>query len=369
VHRSLRALAIDLEVRASILLDSLPADLATPAGERVSDVRSRLESLVFEARALVSGPLDDAAEAPRNLDSYLAISRQLRFLETYDAPFLTRWSEADSALTAFCWRFLDDIGWTYPRPLITTFSSDYYWVHPRQRVIAVPANEEKRLLATGDLCHELGHIVFAQAEAQVRGDILRVIQQWLRSHAGADPTTLGGRDPAEFLDDVFLSWRGWLQELICDAVATFLAGSAYGWQHIRLAFLDDRFSFMHEPLLYGEHPADEARMRLILATLRELGDHTNAAGLEDHWSGPIALARAPDHAYGIVYPDPVIARLATNVVAGLRGLGLRSYVGVTGEHDLARVGNAAWEKLRSDPDGYPVWERETVTACLEASTG
>lgn len=369
MHRSLRALGTDLVIRASIVLDSLPPDLKGTAASRASDVRPRLQSLVGETRAFVEQNLEDSAALRANLATYSALSRELRVIELYEVPFLLRWSAADEQLTSFCWRFLDAIGWTYRKPLVGSFSSDYYWVHPRQAVIAVPANEEARLLALGDLCHELGHIVFVKAESELRGDILREIQRWLRAQAPAAAAVLAGRDVADFLNDAFLSWRGWLQEFVCDAIATYLSGPAYGWQHVRLACLDERFGFVFEPLVFEDHPADDARMRLIVATLRVLGEDGAAGELESQWQGLSTLS-APQHpAYDLVYPPQLIEHLARNVVGGSQSIGLRPYVDATDRCDLSVIANEAWKMIRDHPAGYRDWEAATVTTCLAEPTG
>jgi hypothetical protein len=358
-------LAADLEIRAETLLAALPENVDGPLAERMNDLRPRVELLLEETRVLHRSSPEDPGKAESNLRTFQAISRQLRLIEQHDAPFVIRFSDADRALTSFCWTFLANIGWPYPRPLVASFSHEYYWVLPRQALIGVPVNEDQRLLGLVDLCHELGHIAFLADGAAFHGDILSEVKKWAISHRRS-------RDPTSTFDDAFLgdvvtSWRLWLQEFVCDAVATYLVGPAYGWQHLRLTCVEGDHAMMHQlPLDGEEHPADEARMRVILATLELLDDAAEADAIRSHWLGLAAFADPPESGYDVAYPDVLLSAVAATVIKACEKKGLRRYGLASDSCDLAVVANDAWNRLRVDPSTYKDWERATIRQCLVA---
>jgi len=358
-------LAADLEIRAETLMAALPESVDGPLAERMRDLRPRVGLLLEETRVLQRSSLADPGEAQSNLRAFQMISRELRLIEQHDAPFVTRFSDADRALTLFSWAFLANIGWPFTRPLVATFSHEYYWVLPRQALIGVPVNEDQRLLGLVDLCHELGHIAFLADAAAFHGNVLSEVKAWAVSHRRS-------RDPTSTFDDTFLadvvtSWRLWLQEFVCDAIATYLVGPAYGWQHLRLTCVEGDHAMMHQVPLDGEeHPADEARMRVILATLALLNDAAQADAIRSHWLGLAAFADPPEPGYEVAYPDALLSAVAETVIMACEEKGLRRYGLASDSCDLAVVANEAWRRLRADPSSYKDWERMTIRQCLEA---
>jgi hypothetical protein len=366
VHRTLPAIVTDLEIRANALLESLTATPPSELSQRVQSVQRQVQMLRAEAQALRNS-LGDPAEAPQQFDLHLDLSRNLLQFEQFDVPLISRWSEADRLMTEMCHALLSQVGWPFDRPLVACFSTEYYWAHPVRKIIGVPANEERRLLAVGDLGHELGHLAFVENSLQFAGPVLVEVARYVQGQLASPPAGLLD-DPRVFFGDVTLAWRGWLQEFGCDAFATYLLGPAFAWQHLRLACMDDAAAMFFDPVGFGDdHPADDARMRVALIMLRELGHDAQADEIEIRWADLLqVVAAGPTSAYAAAYPDALLRAVAMRVKAHCESLGLRPYDPTAADDDVARVVNEAWEQLHADPDGYAAWESEALSQRREA---
>ncbi len=76
-----------------------------------------------------------------------------------------------------------------------------------------------------------------------------------------------------------------------DVVATYLVGPAFGWQHVRLCA--DRSRDAYRPTLGDErstHPADEARLRGVVAVLERMGASETARQVMDIWGRYLAVS-------------------------------------------------------------------------------
>jgi hypothetical protein len=369
VHRSLRTLAQDLEIRATVLEESLPPAPPEELSPRVNDVLMRLKALRGEARALLSQALEDAAAADVNLRRQLAISQQLQMLEMYDAPLILRWSDSDRVATGVCASLLGQVNWPpdRPKPLVACLSCDYYWVLPKRNMIVVPANEERRLLAIGDLCHELGHLLFSASGAALVGGTLNLVGEHAIATAENPPPGFDADDMPDFAFEIMLAWRHWIQEFVCDAIGTFLVGPAYGWQHFRLTCAEGSITTLYEAIDGDEHPADDARMRTVLEMLKILELRTEAENLNDHWNSlSEAVGATPDDDYQHLYPAHILQSMVETVYKCCVDLGIRPYDPTADATDIPRLTNLAWEKLREDPAAYPDWERDVVNRCASA---
>lgn len=187
MHRTLRALVCDLEIRCTVLLESLPASPATEISGRVNEIREKIKGLSFEARALLSEDLEEPTRAAEHYQTFMNCSRILFTSEHFDLPVILRWGEDDRQITAMCWALLDQVGWPLARPYVGAFSSDYYWAFPLRDIIAVPANEHERLLGIGDLAHELGHLAVASKEAV----LVEHARTGNRTHQGGGSISVG----------------------------------------------------------------------------------------------------------------------------------------------------------------------------------
>jgi len=356
VHSTLRALFSDLEIRCDVLLRNLPAGTEAPVAQRVAEVGAKVSMLRSEAMARLRDTLEDPALAQVHYDEYAKLNRTLVSLEQFELPALMRWAGHDREITQMCSAFLDQIGWPFPLPLVATVSHEYYVALPSRSIIYVPENENERLLAIGDLAHELGHIVLEREMSKLVRDTPNHIMALAAALASASS------EPSGRAFEVGTTWVKWLPEFICDAVATYLTGPAFPLQNLRLCGMQNVLLEAFDVDDGRSHPPDDARMQLALQMLRILamGEHATAIG--ELWDEAVAVTAAvPDTSYTEMFPAELLEVVARNVNAGCSELGLRPYdPGLTEGCDVARLAAAAWEQLLADPAGYAEWERERL---------
>jgi hypothetical protein len=362
VQRVLPAIVTDLEIRADALLNSISGSPPAELSVRVDRVRRQAEMLRGEAHAL-RGLLGDPADASDHFDQHLDLNRILRQLELFDLPLLQRWSPADRLITEMCHALLGQVDWPFEFPLVACFSTEYYWAHPIRKIIAAPANEEQRLLAVGDLAHELGHLAFVEDPLRFVGPVLVEVARYVQRNGVSPPPGLNV-EPRAFFAELSLAWRAWLQEFVCDAIATYLVGPAFAWQHLRLACMEDSSQF-YEPVGFdADHPADDARLRLSLLMLEQLGHHEAACEIEECWGELLTTVGATETPeYEAAYPDELLRAVVLSVRSHCQRRGLRAYDPDAECDDVARLANDAWERLHAEPDGYAEWERQALSAC------
>src|SRR5439155_1841239 len=90
---------------------------------------------------------------------------------------------------------------------------------------------------------------------------------------------------AALLVSLFGQWGDhWLREFICDMIAAYLIGPAFGWQHIRLCAGGSRSAYHPGFGEAAEHPADEARLRGVRAVIRRLGAEVEGQEMQRLWA-------------------------------------------------------------------------------------
>jgi hypothetical protein len=360
---SLRSLVTDLEIRARVAKAAL--EQGPDVGERTVDAIASFDHAGSEAKRLLGENLDSAPDD--FYPTYQHLTQSVFERETFELPFLLHYDDAAARATALCSALLENVSWPFEPMLLGTFSSQYYWTLSAWRVISLPCGEERRLLGIGDLCHELGHTVYAQGDQQLVNDFPISLGVHLRGQLDS-PAIPDGADSFDYLTDVFFSWQeAWLQEFVCDLIATYLVGPAFPRQHARLRAMTQPLSPIYELKPGSSHPADDARMQACLAHISKFGFEDDAAQLRKIWDEIVAASgeRRPA-AYDIFYPTPLLEELAETVADGCVKLGLRPYSPDADPlTDIPRLANTAWDRLEVKPDGYEQWEAETVSRLWE----
>ena len=360
----LRGVLRDLDRRSTVLRTRLAAVTGEPDLQAHSLAGyQRAESLRREVLALLADPsLGTPALLSNHLRAVQALERNATLVECYFLPFVERYGELDRQLTRLCHRLTTQIRWPLPPPLVLAFSNQYYWTLAPFNLISAPATAGASLLRLPDLCHELGHLLQEHHQAALIGDFVVELADYVdheRRRAAAGP---GGPRPSYLYDELFAQWRdAWLVEFVADLVATYLAGPAFGWQHSRLCFGEGQT--LHQPALgqAATHPAEEARLRGVLALLRLMGSAEGPA-IQALWDRYLELRGEAEPAdYDLCYPRPLLNSLAQHVIDGCQTLGLRGFREPPDPQaigpDIPRLLGTAWRKFSQDADNYPAWER------------
>jgi hypothetical protein len=323
---------------------------------------AEIERLRRATDQLLADPgLGAPALLPNHLQLYKRLHEGVDFVESYPLPFVERYSERDRRLTRLCQRLAAQVGWPLPTPLVGAFSAQYYWTFAPFSVICAPAVESETLLGLPDLCHELGHLLIVRYEAELVGTFLAELAQYIADlHHQAVTQQVPPAYPRLY-DHLFAEWRdAWLWEFVSDMVATYLVGPAFAWQHLRLCAAGSRS--VHYPALgeSAEHPADDARLRGVLAALQHLQAATAVQRVRTLWQSYLAIdAAAEPTEYAVCYPQVLIDSLARHVVDGCQKLRLVRFDQATsaaGATSISVLLQDAWERFLSDPVTFVTWE-------------
>jgi hypothetical protein len=404
VDEFLRGLLQDLAWRCEAMkerLASIPDDPDT--ADHALHTYTSLERVLRSASRLASSPdLSNQALLPIYVRQYRRLYEEVSLVEAYLLPFVERYNQQDRLLTGVCRLLAEQVGWPLEPPLVGSFSADYYWTVAEFDVICVPAAEGTSLLGLSDLSHEMGHILMLHYAAQLVGDFMQEVAQYVQQ---AQTSVVNQQRSPEYValyDQLLVSWGDeWLQEFVCDMIATYLVGPAYAWQHVRLTAGNG--SEVYHPALgeTGGHPADEARLRGITAILENMGLTDKVQEVRALWDSYMMVnAQSQPADYDSCYPQYLIDSLANRVHAGCRSIGLVSFTerssgtisGVTASGgagsasspgstagglgasvvqpvkapDLPTLLNVAWDVFHATPSDYHTWEQAQLTALRQS---
>lgn len=359
----LAALLAELEprcqrVEAALTANSDP-ELLWPrerAQELVDYVRARAQALIGHP-ALVTPALYGSA-----LGLYLQLTLRVDAAERLVVPALERFDAGDRQLSRFLRELLDQSGWTAWSPAAVAFSTDYFSAASRFRLVYVPAGEHHRLLRVPDLCHEVGHCLMTDYEAQLAGDLDAEISVW----SATEPSKVGAPHPPEFYDEVFRDWsQAWREEFACDVVGTFLCGPSYARQHLALCMSMPTAPFEHAV----SHPCDDMRAWVIEHTLSRVNLDVAATSFRGDWDAYVVASGADisvtaSAEYRDRYPAHFREAVVERVIDGLRALGFNPFdpARTAAPEYLPGLVDQAWERFLADPGTYDAWERQTIAA-------
>jgi hypothetical protein len=196
--------------------------------------------------------------------------------------------------------------------------------------------------------HELGHILFAELGQELTAGFIRDnLAPYIQS-----------LDDRELAQRLYVQYRPWHIEFVADCVATYVCGPAYGWQHIRLGAqagaIPARAWHPAEPPADARavtHPADAARMMVILGVLHRSGEADGADRLEAEWATVTADAGAPPERFAVTYPDALLSAMVDATVDWCRTTGLVPF-GASRDEAVVRHIADAWQRQLSDPAAF-----------------
>jgi len=366
MERFVQGLLLELERRCAVLRERLEA---IPADPDLADLVVGAYRVVESVRRAVGGLLQNPAfRVPELLPNYLQLYRrwneQATLVESFSLPFAERYDVVDRRLTRLARRLTQQVHWPLDGPLVTAFSSQYYWTPGVFNLVGAPSVENTTLLRLPDLCHELGHILLIRYERARIADFRDEIVQYVEGEKQRIDATQRPPGYGALYDQLLIQWHEqWLWEFAADMVATFLVGPAFGWQHTRLCAGATRS--MHFPALgeLAEHPADEARLRGIVAMLRELGLEEEAQNVEALWEVHATIRGAVQRPadYNVSYPQSLLDSLARRIVKGCRALNIREFNrSEDPAGDIPAMIVEAWRRFLENPQQYTGWEASTL---------
>jgi hypothetical protein len=363
-----------LEIRVRELRTRIPRRLPRDYDTLAQACRDRLDGVLAVIRIL----RDDAAyqldvNQPERLRMLKRAVADLDLLETSAVAALVRATEDDHRLNQLLEQIAREIDYPLVTPVVTTLSQQYFYIHPDLRLLAVPLVEGRFLLHLPDLYHELAHpLLLARDEPQVESlqagyaAALSEVLTYLHEETTKEGRRRGPSQSAVELQLWRMCWiRFWLTEFFCDMFAVLTLGPAFAWSHLHLSVMRGGDPYHVPSSAVSSHPADDARMRVMLAALGLAGFGAASAVIAERWEALLRQACAKaEPEYRRCFPARVISAVATHAMAGVRGMKCRFASPVPIEGSVQRILNEAWERFWAEPAEYALWEKSAITSLL-----
>lgn len=362
----------ELERRARILRAKIPRDLRPHYAVLVRSCNERLDGLLRSLRELRDNPiLQDERLRPERQRRLRRIVNALDDLESGAITALCRVNSDDHYFNDLVEQVRREVKYPGAVPTVSSLSQEYYYVDTKLNVMCVPLAERHFLLHLPDLYHELAHPLLVAPDDPV---IEPLQHQMLESAAVAmqhfhmvTRTREGGRAPeqerARWRAWEFCWGKYWIIEFYCDLFAVYTLGPAFAWSHVHLTAKRGADPY---DCLMEKHPADAARMAVLLAGLRLIGYTDEAERIAKTWKAVIQTSSyKPPSDFKTCYPNGVLDTVAKDALKGVKAIGCRiAYPECDDEiHTLL---NTAWERFWEDPRTYAEWEEEKTKELGEA---
>jgi hypothetical protein len=358
----------ELIERARCLKAKVPRNLRRrdyDALRRVCD--DRLADAIRGLREILDDPAYRKPEFhAQRLRVFRRIVADLDIIESYGIAALERADHADPFLNELLDRIAKEIGFPHTTPIVTTLSQRYFYVISELNLLCVPLIEGDFLLHLPDLYHELGHPLllvpddpiiepFQAAHLKALGTSYDYFNAEIEKERGYGPKQ--NRPMLEAWQAAYV--KSWITEFFCDGFAASTLGPAFAWAHLHLCAKRGGNPF---GATAASHPAEDARMSVILKVLSQLGHTDSVTEVRAHWNDLLQESgfRAEPE-YRRCYPQTMLSDIARFCVEGVERIGCRvarPNIGGT-VHVLL---NEAWEMFWRTPADYPVWERAALDA-------
>lgn len=357
VDRALELIPVDLSSEQLVL--------ASRCTSKLQESRAKLENLANDPNA------KEFQYRTERFREFQRIVRDIEYVETVGIAALERSNDVDEKLNRLVQVIRKEID--YPLrlpPAVTTISRDYFYVHTRFNfnLICVPPGERHSLLHLPDLYHELAHPLLLETDpAQIRAfqAALTNIRDLVLSHFLQEIESgkrQRGPDIYKSQPEVWLQnwYRSWATEFLCDLFAIYTLGPAFAWAHYHLCAKKTIDPFETPNNNSISHPADDARMMLMLFALDRIGYADTANAIEARWK---ELTESCSGVKGSdflqCYPRKILGQIEEVAYLAIVKMKIR-VAGPDTDSYVHKVLNEAWVTFWKDQDSYVEWESAEV---------
>lgn len=358
-----------LQARASHLLGMVPRDRGRELNALIMKCQEELTDLQSHLELLVNHPVFVRRETQAlRLRRYRRAVEDLEIRESVVVAALHRWSDIDTRANQLAANICQEINFPLPVPVVSCTSprGAYYHTYTPWNLIVIPLAEGRFLLHFPDLYHELAHLLFdARRDPQVAAwqrsfraalsDVLRYVSDELnKENRGSRPQSY-----QRYLETWSGSWESWLTEFFCDVFATCTLGPAFAWSHLHLCVGFTEAPYQVPRYMASTHPADAARMGVMLRVLERTGHGSAAATIRDKWTMVIqhlGVRATPE--YDRCYPSHILDEIAGHATQGTIAISCAVFDGSAPESSVGGTLNEAWRFFWQQPREYAKWERE-----------
>lgn len=244
-------------------------------------------------------------------------------------------------------------------PILAPINSydDYFWAMPDYEIIAIPMGEENSILNWPDLYHEMCHLIYYRKISNLIKSSLEYISEYYKKVF----STLDNLEIKNEIKNIEYRWSSsWGEEFVCDLFGTYMTGPAYAWTNLKIMASDlnagKAFDYYSDT-----HPADEARMRLILMMLEKMNvSNPEITKCWEEFYLEISTKKPP--IYDEIYPDHILKHLIDEIYSNFLNADIIPYNNYNdGKPKLiAHYLNEAWEHSRNSPSTFGAYEEEVV---------
>lgn len=323
-----------------------------------SSIRNELQN------ALDTGVLELDIFSGNNLFRFNRVHREFKAIHSYRYLAIKNYKDPEIFFYQVISQIYSEHRISALPPIVSTISNHdyYYWAVPYFEIIALPSGEEHSLLNLPDMYHEIGHLLhsmFGGKSCEVSAavidkhfakEIVRVID---------DGTAIHFQDTLELAK--YLWQASWLEEFSCDLVGTYMSGASYAWTNLKLLSTGHGSTKIFE---YSQsHPADEARMRIIILMLEKLGLTEDKNRVEVAWKvflKDTEVFKPSD--YALLYPQKLLQCIVDEFFTFYQNADLASHPELLhkGINSISCLLNEAWSTAQASPSKYFSYEIDSI---------
>ena len=310
-----------------------------------------------------TGVLEYDFMAGNNIYKFNRLHREFKAIHSYRYLALKNYKDPEVFFFRVITKIYNEHRISAIPPIVSTISNHdyYYWAVPYFEIIALPSGEENSLLNLPDMYHEIGHLLHSMFHAKS----CEVSSVTIDKHFEKELVRVIDDGFPQFYEPVELAkylWQAsWIEEFTCDLVGTYMTGGAYAWTNLKLLSTGHGSTKIYE---YSQsHPADEARMRIIILMLEKLGLAEEKKAVLEAWDLFLkdTLVFVPND-YSLLFPQHILELIVEEFYAFYQNADLASYPELIkkGNASIAHLLNEAWHNAQTNPLGYYSYETDAT---------
>jgi hypothetical protein len=367
----LQGALVDIEARIRFLKGRARPGPGRSNATLFRTCRERLDVAAGIAKELRESPkwlLPSNASA--RFRAFRGLVGDLDQLEYVAVQVLDRWGDDDTSANRFVEQIATEIAYPLAPPVVACQAREYYHTYPDLGLMLIPPAEGAFLLHLPDLYHELAHPLLTEFNDPKLHSVQKLfVQLWTDAQTYVhdelqreESRRLTPQAFSMYLTGWSRSWRSWIAEFLCDAFAAHSLGPAFAWAHLHLTAKRGSDPFAVPLGGVSSHPADAARMDVVLALLRINGWGSDADSVRLKLNSLLSLggySASPE--YGRCFPSAFLLKIASLTNEALTQMGCPTAMR-TSLAEIAGILNGAWTEFWRDPAEYATWQSVNAKA-------
>ena len=351
----LKGLFVDLIQRIKIVIDDLQNS------KHHDDIRERFIDSTIKQFEVLSRILQETIDLGlleidgmviNIIPKFKILQRRFKNLHSYRYLPIKSYSAPEAFFFKIITKIYAEHRITALPPIVSTISNHdhYYWAVPGFEIIALPSGEEHSLLNLPDLYHEIGHLLYDMYQAESSVSSKKEVEIYFSKN----------KHLWKNIDFIKTKWlEYWLEEFSCDLIGCYMSGPAYAWTNLKLLITEHNSDKIYK--YYPRHPANEARMRIIILMLKKLNLHSEKDKIEKKWSHFLKKTEGfkPD-GYDFIFPQRLLTIIVDEFYTFHQNADIASYPELTRQTSIAEVLNEAWSQAIKKPTKFNSYQERTI---------